>query len=132
VAAAGIRVSAGDNGPSANLVDGVRIMGNRIRFTSGGGGDGIDVATADGASNWQDPSFRPVVYPENNIVRNVAIMGNWIENQSARGVFLQAGWGGARRNAITDAVIVGNVIRGIPSRSDVSGVFVSGSGGTSD
>ncbi|MBI3681383.1 MAG: hypothetical protein HY235_13445 [Acidobacteria bacterium] len=81
---------------SQNLVDGVRIIGNRVR------GGGVAISTAD--------NIIPGAAAEENVVRNVLIMGNVIEGS---GIGAQAGFGGARNNAITDLSIIGNVTSGI-------------------
>jgi hypothetical protein len=131
----GIRVYAGDVGAGGNLVDGVRIFGNRIRLAPGkqalgGKRDAIVVAPGDGATDHVDPNLRPIIYPEGNIVTNLSIVGNVLEGAGGWGVRLMPGCCGARKNTIRHVVIQGNTIRGTVAGVGIpghSGVFISGS-----
>lgn len=119
---AGIRVSAGEIGAQDNLVDGVRIIGNRIRFSaptpSNEFPSGILLVNGDGATDFFDPNLRPIIYSDKNIMRNVAVLGNTVEGYSGQGIGMQGACCGSISNTTTDISIVGNVLHGLVARTN--------------
>ena len=129
-----IRVAAGDCGASRNIVDGVRIVGNRIRMGRPGDPEpvnaGIALIAGDSSTAYIDPTYRPIAYPEDNILRNVWIEDNIIEGQGWRGIDITAGYGGARYNTIKDVFVLGNLLDIDPP--DVPPAVISITAGPSD
>jgi hypothetical protein len=127
----GIRVSSGDNAGGTNSVEGVRIVGNRIHKTIAGMdfGGGIAVQTGDSGSDYLEPDRRPIVYPEDNALKNVEISGNTLTGEGALTIDLQGAVGGGARNAIHDVRIAANTIRGLSRRSVGVSVVAGASGG---
>lgn len=124
---AGIRVAAGDVGAGRNTVNDVHIVGNRLRLNrSRELLWGIAVVVGDAATDWADPNFRPIGYPEDNQIRNVWIVGNTFEEANF-GIQLSLGSLGSRRNAISHAFVLGNAITGL-TPGTYRGVILSGGG----
>lgn len=109
-----VRVAAGDVGASRNIVDGVRIVGNRIRMARPGDlgttSAGINLITGDSNTTGIDPTYRPITYPDDNIIRNVWIEDNIIEGWGRIGIDIIDGYGGARYNKVKDVFVLGNLI----------------------
>jgi hypothetical protein len=130
---AGIRIYAGDVGGNANTVNGVSIFGNQVHLapgtlTYGGKRDAIVVITGDGATDYIDPNIKPVIYPENNIITNVSILGNVLEGGGGSGIHILTGVCGAAKNTINNITIQGNTIDATvpPTAPFHSGIFIAG------
>ncbi|GAI20482.1 unnamed protein product, partial [marine sediment metagenome] len=109
-----VRVAAGDVGASRNIVDGVRIIGNRITMARPGDPKpvnvGIMLITGDSPTTYDDPTYRPITYPDYNIIRNVWIEDNIIKGQGERGIEIISGWRGTKYNTIKDVFVLGNLV----------------------
>ena len=109
-----VRVAAGDVGACHNIVDGVRIVGNRI--TMGRPGDfesvldGIMLITGDSPTTYNDPTYRPITYPDYNTIRNVWIEDNIVKGRGESGIRILSGWRGTRYNTIKDVFVLGNLV----------------------
>jgi hypothetical protein len=107
---------SGAVGASRNAIDGVSILENEILITDTNlsyeaGMFGINVFTGDGASDYEDPNFEPIVYPEENSIRNVDIIGNTVEGFLASGIILGGGCCRSERNTIEHVNLIGNQIK---------------------
>lgn len=111
----GITFFSGQVGAQFNVMEKVRVFGNRVHVAPARNSQGalrvaIIVAAGDAASDYLCPEC-PLVYPEDNLVRDVEISGNSLDE--GQGVAVAAGvCCGAARNAIQDVRIEHNVIRG--------------------
>lgn len=110
-------ISSGAVGSSGNRVERVRITNNEIKHLRPARDGGaplmaISLVTGDGATDYQDPSYQPVVYPNDNLIREVWISENLIEGQGGQAVSLGTGDPGSQRNEIREIYILGNEIRG--------------------
>ena len=124
---------------SSNVIDSLLILENEIlihdsNFAIEAGKIGINLISGDGASDYIDPDYDPIIYPEDNIIRNVDIIGNTIEGFDGRGIFLAGGCCGARNNTIENVIILNNQIRSlIPDvEFDVTGILVRSGDSRSD
>ena len=132
----GIALGAGPVGACDNSIDNVRIIDNDISLnaTSDNGSgmivnEGIIVMTGDASSDFYDPNYRPVTYPENNNITNVWILGNKITGASHCGVCLNVGCEGGNHNKIHNINIVNNTMTNIGNDFPNSyGVQVTGGG----
>jgi hypothetical protein len=108
-----IRLSSGDNGATANTVERIRILRNGVDLRPGATatsiGQGIVVIAGDAGTDYLHPDERPIVYPDDNVVRDVEISGNTL----AEGIGVQVGAGccGAARNTIQGLRITNNELR---------------------
>lgn len=123
-----VMITAGAVGSSKNRVERIRLTGNRLKVTrplrdNGAGLNALSISTGDGATDYQDPSFQPVVYPNDNVIRDIWVSRNLIEGQGGSAVVASTGVLGVERNEITGIYILGNEIRGYYPRS---GILVSG------
>lgn len=109
-----VRVTAGNGGASRNIVNGVRIVGNRIIMARPGDlgtiNAGIQLINGDSNTTLQDPTYRPITYPDDNIIRNVWIEDNIIEGWGRIGIDIKSGCGGARYNTVKDIFVLGNLL----------------------
>ncbi len=108
-----IALISGAVAASENVIDGVRILENEILISDANlyyeaGMFGIDLLTGDGASDYIDPNYEPIIYPEDNIIRNIDIIGNMVEGFIAGGMIVSGGCCGARHNTIENVNIIGN------------------------
>jgi hypothetical protein len=115
---------------SANLIDGVQVIGNQIGLigqtaSANELGIGINVAVGDAASDDANPNLRPIQYSENNIVRNIGILSNTIGEAGSFGIFAQAACCGNANNTIDHLSILGNTITGMELTGGASGGFFS-------
>jgi hypothetical protein len=132
----GIATGAGPVGSSGNSIDNVRIIDNDISLNAvpeNGSGiivnEGIMVMTGDASSDFYDPNYRPVTYPENNNITNVWILGNKITGVSHCGICLNSGCQGANHNKIHNVNIVNNTLTNIGNNfANSFGVKVTGGG----
>jgi hypothetical protein len=111
-----VLVASGSVGSSKNLIERVYFHDNHIRITQPAREDGIPVmamgiTTGDGATDYYDPSHQPVVYPNDNILRDVWISGNLIEGQGGYGIMVSTGDPGVERNHLERVYINGNELR---------------------
>jgi hypothetical protein len=111
-----VLLSSGAVGSSGNLVERVRLSNNQIKVTQHSREDRIPVmavgiTTGDGASSYYDPDYQPVVYPNDNILRDVWFSNNRIEGQGGYGVMVSTGDPGCERNHIERIYILGNEFR---------------------
>jgi hypothetical protein len=134
-----IGILSGAIGAKGNLVDGVRILENEIQITDTNwdfwaGSFGINLFTGDGSTEYVDPGYVPISYSENNIMRNIDIVGNTIEGFDRDGIFVLAGNWGSRNNRIENVKILSNDISSlIPDEDyDVTGIQVESGGGWDD
>jgi len=111
-----VLISSGSVGSSRNLVERVIFSNNRIITTQPAREDtgiplnAIVIATGDGATDYYDASYQPVVYPNDNILRDIWISNNLIKGQGGGGVMLSTGVNGVERNLIENIYILGNEI----------------------
>lgn len=128
----GILVSAGQNGGLSNTIDGILIISNQLHFQARGENPvaGIYVIVGDTGTDWKDPNYRPIVYPEYNVIRSVTIFGNVIDGISQWGIFISLGALGSQHNTITQVSISKNVfsqVGGIHVQAPTAaGIFLSG------
>lgn len=111
-----ILLSSGAVGSSGNLVERIRFSNNHIKVTQHSREDrvpvmAIGITTGDGASDYYDPNYQPVVYPNDNILRDVWFSGNLIEGQGGYGVMVSTGDPGSERNHVERIYLVGNEFR---------------------
>ena len=134
---AGIAITPGSIGGCNNSIDNVRIIDNDISLNGGRDNSGIEsdivpnagvyVFAGDASSDWYDPNYRPVTYPENNNITNVWVLGNKISGVSYAGVVLQTGCPGANHNTIHNVNIANNTMTDIGTYYGYSfGVKVTG------
>jgi len=135
----GISLMSGASGASRNVIDGVSVTDNIIQYSeinwaTGAGYFGIILLTGDGASDYHDPSYVPVTYPENNVIRNVDIVGNTIEGFGFNGINLGGGNLGARANIIENVNILSNNINAVIPDFDLpfQGIVINAGDGRSD
>jgi hypothetical protein len=134
-----IALISGAVAASENVIDGVSILENKIlitdtNFSYEAGKYGINLFTGDGGSDYIDPSYEPITYPEYNVLRNIDVIGNTIEGFVGRGIFIQGGCCGARNNTIENVNILSNQIRAqIPDvEFNVTGITVYSGGAWND
>ena len=127
----GIVLMSGAVGASGNVIDGAVIWENEILISETNwayeaGKLGIDLITGDAATDYIDPGYEPIIYPEYNVIRNVDIIGNRIEGFDGRGIQMMGGCCGARYNTIENVNILNNRFATlIPDVSyDVTGILV--------
>ncbi|HEY43903.1 MAG TPA: hypothetical protein G4O11_07975 [Anaerolineae bacterium] len=114
-----VLISSGSVGSSGNLVEKIIFSNNRIITTQPAREDtgiplnAIVIATGDGATDYYDASYQPVVYPNDNILRDVWLSNNLIKGQGGGGVMLSTGVTGVERNLIENVFIAGNEIAAI-------------------
>jgi hypothetical protein len=111
-----IALISGAVAASGNVIDGVSILENEIlisdtNWSYQAGTYGINLLTGDGGSDYIDPGYEPITYPEYNVLRNIDIIGNKIEGFDGRGIFIQGGCCGAKNNTIENVNILSNQIR---------------------
>jgi hypothetical protein len=126
----GIRIAAGVGSASANLIDGMQVVGNQIGLIDQDAsanelGIGINVAVGDAASDDGYPSLRPIQYSENNIARNIGILSNTIGEAGGFGIFAQAACCGNANNTIDTLSILGNTMTGLQLMGGASGGYFS-------
>jgi len=126
----GIRLATGVGSASANLIDGVQVIGNQIGLigqtaSANELGIGINVVSGDAASDDEYPSLRPIQYSENNIARNIDILSNTIGEAGGFGIFAQAACCGNSNNTIDNLSILGNTLTGVQLMGGASGGFFS-------
>jgi hypothetical protein len=116
---------------SGNVIDGVSILKNEILISdtnwySQAGMYGVNLITGDGGSDYIDPDYEPITYPELNIIRNVNIIENAVEGFDGRGMMILGGCCGARYNTIENVNILYNQITtSIPDvEFDVTGILI--------
>jgi hypothetical protein len=112
----GITFLAGQIGAQRNVVERVRIIGNRVhvapaRNSSGALRNSVTVAAGDGATDEVCPGCVPVVYPDDNSVRDIEVSGNALGEGG--GVFVNAACCGGARNTIQGIKIARNAIQGV-------------------
>jgi uncharacterized protein (TIGR03437 family) len=124
----GIRIAAGVGSGSANLMDGMQVIGNQIGVigqtaSANGLASGINLATGDAASDDVDvdPSLRPIQYSENNIARNITILSN----TGGFPIFAQAACCGNANNTIDHLSILGNTLTGMQLVGGANGGYYS-------
>jgi hypothetical protein len=97
-------------------VENIQVWDNRLQLTAMPGGEnglglsGIGMIVGDTATDWYNPTYQPITYPEGNYIRNVSVEGNSIEGPGSAGISVSLGWGGDRQNAIQDVYIRNNTI----------------------
>lgn len=110
-----VQVLAGQGGRSGNVVEDVRVVGNRVRFTGAqrfrigggtGGTEGVAIFVSDDCWPSGTTDCR-------NVVRRIAVVGNVLE-----GPYLGVRVGEPccnviRRNTLTDVRVAANVIEGV-------------------
>lgn len=112
----GITFFSGQVGAQFNVLEKVRIFGNRVHVAPARNSQGalrvaIIIGAGDAASDYVCPEC-PLVYPDDNLVRDVEVISNTLEE--GQGIAVGAGvCCGAARNAIQDVRIERNVIRGV-------------------
>jgi hypothetical protein len=110
-------ISSGSVGSSGNTIERIRISRNHFISLSpvipgDGGISAIQLITGDGALDYTDPSYQPVVYPDNNVMRDVWITSNTFAGQGGPAVSLGTGDAGSQHNEISNIYILGNDING--------------------
>ena len=130
-----IALISGAVAASENMIDGVSILENEIlisdtNWSYQAGTYGINLYSGDGGSDYIDPGYEPITYPENNVLRNIDVIGNTIEGFAGRGVSIAGGCCGARNNTIENVNILSNQIRSqIPDvEFNVTGIHVQSGG----
>jgi hypothetical protein len=121
----GIRIAAGVGAASANLIDGMQVIANRIDPVTNGLSSGINISIGDAASDDAYPSLLPIQYSENNIARNIAILSNTIGEAGGFGIFAQAACCGNANNTIDNLFILGNTLTGLQLVGGASGGYYS-------
>jgi hypothetical protein len=132
---AGLYIASGSVGSNGNLIENVQVIGNHIKQTTpvrdnGAGLDAVIITTGDGATSYGHPETIPVIYPDDNIIRNVWLIKNVLEGSGRDGINVNAGCCGAQRNTIEGIHLLGNEVDGIfpGSGDDISGVYVLAGG----
>lgn len=110
-----IGILSGAIGGKGNIIDRVSILGNEILisdpiWTNEAGFFGIVLVAGDGSTEYADPNYDPVGYPEFNTLRNVDIIANKVEGFGVSGIAVGAGNMGARHNTIENVSILDNQI----------------------
>lgn len=124
-----IQVLAGQQGRSGNVVEDVRVVGNRVRFTGDTPGYvGVVLAVSDDC--WPPASGAPC----DNFVRRVDVVRNVVEGLLNRGVVAGdpcCGGGTGKGSRLTDLLIADNVIDATIPPDDLNpwGVVIGGGGG---
>jgi subtilisin-like proprotein convertase family protein len=133
----GIRLGAGGDGGSGNIIEDIRIVSNDVGMEPGGlsgftSKNGISVLV--GESHIDFPVPYEVGPAHDNVARRISVIGNNIHGQNHFGIRLIANTGGGWGNRIQDVTVSGNVIRGSldPESLNPAGIFVSGGSGGGD
>lgn len=131
---AAIGVSSGELGASNNTVERLRVAGNRIRIDSPTTPEGfsrmaIGVAAGDGATDHNNPGTSPILYPENNVMRDVEIAGNTLTGRGGLSIAVSGGCCGAAGNFVTAVRIAGNTVRGTSPGAPTVSLVGAASGG---
>ncbi|MGB2954103.1 MAG: fibronectin type III domain-containing protein, partial [Gaiellaceae bacterium] len=107
----GFRLSSGEGGAHKNTVEKVRMTGNNIDLAVGSRPDRAEIviAAGDGGTDYLFPDMRPIVYSEGNLLRDVEISRNTLAE--GPGVWVEAGVGGDKDNAVEHVRIANNEIR---------------------
>jgi len=111
-------VSSGAVGSSMNRVERIRFSHNEIKLIQPteyeGPQHGIAITTGDGATVYDDPDYRPIVYPNGNIINEIWISGNHVTgNSSGHQIIISTGDPGVRDNTIQKIYILGNQLNGV-------------------
>lgn len=129
--AIGINVWSGFRGGSGNVVEGMRIVDNTIRFTGappvGSEADGISFAISDDCYPVGCPPG--AVFPNDNAVRSFQIIGNAIEGAETGIVVSDLCCGGPTGSRLTDGRIAGNTIESTLSPHDHAPLGIAIGGG---
>ena len=130
---------SGAVGASGNVIDGAVLWNNEILISGSNwayeaGKIGIDLITGDGASDYIDPDYEPIIYPEDNVIRNFDIIDNVIEGFDGRGMQIMGGCCGSKFNTIENVKILNNrFTASIPDVNfDVTGILVRSGGARAD
>jgi hypothetical protein len=131
-----IQLQSGAVGSGSNRIENVQITGNHIRAVSpgwefGGGKHGIALFDGDGSTADYDPSYLPVAYSTNNLIRGVWIIGNQIEGVGNEVIWLIGSCCGSSQNRIMDVYIIGNTVKGVIAETgwEATGIALEGAGG---
>ncbi|MFB3776606.1 MAG: hypothetical protein ACE141_03315 [Bryobacteraceae bacterium] len=113
---AAIRIAGGEMGAQWNLIDGLRVIGNTIRISPPAVEQvhptGLSVMAGDAATDFQIPDLKPIQYADNNVIRNLEILGNRFEGPASQAIQIATACCGNRGNVIDNLSIMGNVIAG--------------------
>jgi hypothetical protein len=130
-----LSIASGSVGSSGNKIKGVIFADNHVKITKPVDDNGVpytavSIVNADGATSYTDPTYKPVTYPENNMLEDIWLTGNVIEGQGGNGINISSGCCGGRHNKIAGIYLIGNEIHGIYAGSGTSnnGIYVIGSG----
>jgi hypothetical protein len=125
----GIQVGAGGNRAQGGVLEGMRIIDNRVRLEPSGPGYCCEGIVVESGSDAPDLAIGPPLrYLDDNLVRDVLIRGNSIAGALPAGISLHAGFGGGgRRNQIQDVRIEDNAVE---STQQAFGTYVVTGDGT--
>jgi hypothetical protein len=117
-------ISSGAVGSSMNRVERVQFSQNQIKLSlpeePGGPQHGINITTGDGATDYADPDYQPVVYPNGNLINDIWVSGNVVTGfSSGQEVLISTGDPGVRDNAIQNIYILGNELTGVLFESGI-------------
>lgn len=131
----GLYFASGAVGSSNNLIENVVVQKNHIKVTravadNGAPRDAIMITTGDGASSYINARYEPVIYPQDNEIKEIWLIGNTIEGFGGNGISVSSGCCGAQRNWIHNVYLLDNTIKGIfPGSGDTnSGIYLLGGG----
>ena len=127
---------SGGGGASSNRIEGVLIYDNQIQIFDAdwarqAGRIGINLITGDGATDYADPDY-PLVSSNDNIIRNVEIVGNSVEGFVGGGIEISGADGtGNSYNTIENVTIIDNFIKATLKDGDYhnSGINIEGGSG---
>lgn len=132
----GVFTWSGANGGSANLVEGLRILDNTIRFTGDPGagpfGRGIQFAVSDDCYPPGGCSAPNAVSPKRNAVRRVRIAGNVVKGKATGIVLTDPCCGGRTGSHVRNVRIADNTIRTTLPRRDLNPLGIAISTGGAD
>lgn len=83
----GIFLFGGFGGQSNETITSTTIVGNKIN----GGQFGITLFAGDTASDYAEPDLQPVIYSDNNVIRDIIILDNSVTGVSSAGIIIGAG-----------------------------------------
>lgn len=110
----GINVAAGANRAQSTVVDGVRVLANRVHLVKRKRPfccQGIVVQAGSDSPEAASPHVRPLRYPDRNVAQNVQVSGNSVSGTLVWGVQVVAGLGaGGSRNRVRNVRVERNEI----------------------
>lgn len=112
-----VTISSGTVGSSGNIIERIRISHNHFIILhpvlpSGAPITALSLMTGDAATDYLDPNYQPIIYPDNNVLRDVWITSNVFTGQGGPAISIGTGDPGSQHNELSNIYILGNDIDG--------------------